>query len=211
MSGKQLLFWGIIVMVQFVLVVAMISPAYLQKTQKEELKTLVKWFGKEKTKNMYSVSKENFEGAFLETGAVQGSYKLLLPNKKPTGNRGVDRMSKNKVWGYIENRLDAFWSLVRSVFLRFELLMISLLHCIPFLIPAFVDGLMKREITKCNVNNASTIMYTTAKQVFNFCLLGPFILFFLPLSLSPTYVGMWALLLAASSWLMASNVQLRVY
>jgi hypothetical protein len=205
--------WIIIfILIAEILIVAVaIGPEHVKEENKKELRIIVKWFGKEKAKEMYLSSRDNFNWMFKDSGIVKGSYSFLLPNNENKyKNKGVERMDSSPIWAAIQRRIDSFWIVIKSGFLRFELLLLCLLHCLPFLIPVVIDGLMKREICKLSEDNASLPIYTLSKYTFNFCLIGPPVLFLLPFSISPIYVGVWALLFASSSWLMSSNVQHRI-
>lgn len=211
--NKTVLFWLIILGCEMVAVMVFINPGYINKEFKKEVLTVNQWFGSEKTKEMYLSSAEIYQSMFVDTGIKRGSYSFFLPKDHDVSlkrNEGMDRLGKAKIWFYIQERLDAFWMVVKSGMFRFQLLLICFLHCLPFLIPSLVDGLMQREICKTSEDNASLNIYTVSKTTLLSVMILPPVLLVWPFAISPLYVGWWALLLAVSAWLMSANVQHRI-
>jgi hypothetical protein len=211
--NKTVLFWLLILGCEIVVVMVFINPSYVQTEFRKEVVTVNKWFGAEKTKEIYTNSVEVYQSMFVDTGIIKGSYSFFLPkahDESVKRNAGIDRLGKSKIWGYVQDRLDAFWMVVKSGMFRFQLLLICFLHCLPFLIPSLVDGLMQREICKTSEDNASLNIYTVSKTVLLSVMILPPILLVSPFAISPLYVGWWALFLAVSAWLMSANVQHRI-
>lgn len=211
--NKTVLFWLVIFVCEIVVVMVFINPTYIKSEFKKEVVTVNKWFGKDKTKEMYADSLKAYQSMFVETGIIEESYHFFLPKSHSEDvkvNEGIERLGKAKIWGYIKERLDAFWLVVKSGMFRFQLLLICFLHCLPFLVPSLVDGLMQREICKTSEENASLNIYTVSKSVLLTVLILPPVLLVWPFAISPLYVGWWALFLAISAWLMSANVQHRI-
>lgn len=200
---------------EIVVVMVFINPKYIKSELKKEVVTVDRWFGTEKTKEMYADSVEMYKSAFVETGLIKGSYNFFLPKSHNTHpnvkrNTGIEKLGRAKIWVYVKARLDTFWLVVKSGMFRFQLLLICFLHCLPFLIPSLVDGLMQREICKTSEENASLNIYTVSKGVLLTVLVLPPVLLVWPFAISPLYVGWWAIFLAVSAWLMSANVQHRI-
>lgn len=211
--NKTLIFWVVVLGLEFLFIITLINPSYVKGEFRQEIKSVVHWFGKTKTEDMYRQSQKNYKSLFVESGVKQASYDWLLPKSNQElgiRNEGIKELGNAKIWKFIKNRLDAFWNMVKSSLFRFEVLLICFMHSIPLLVPAAIDGLMQREVTKRGSENASINFYTQSKNVLFTALILPPILLIWPMAISPIYVGWWALILVVSIWLTAANTQHRV-
>jgi hypothetical protein len=211
--NRTVLFWLVVFGCEIIVLLVFINPTYIHSEFKKEVLTINKWFGAQKTKEMYTDSLDVYQSMFVDTGIINGSYRFFLPNKEnleTQTNTGIRKLGKAKIWVWIKERLDSFWVVVKTGIFRFQLLLICFMHCLPFLMPSLIDGLMQREICKTSEENASLNVYTVSKNVLLSVLILPPILLVWPFAISPVYVGWWALFLATSAWLMSANVQHRI-
>ena len=107
-------------------------------------------------------------------------------------------------------RLDQFWLVLKFSFLRVQMISISLLLAMTFIIPSIVDGLMIRQVNRYGDDNASVNLYNAAEYTFYGCLIFPLYLTFAPFAISPIVMVFYTLTLSASIFILAQNLQHRV-
>jgi hypothetical protein len=100
-----------------------------------------------------------------------------------------------------------FWLIIQASLFRLHIFWSSLIVSLFFIVPAIFDGLTRRAIQKTGEFNVSLNVYRLAVPVFIFAAVYPFVLLFIPVAISPTYVIFWTFMLALSMWFIASNTQ----
>lgn len=205
---KLFLFLIFMAVIQLLLVVTFISPEHVRTETKKEFEIISKWFGEDKAVAMFNNANSTFRGVFVESGFVKASYDTLVPERKRDyQDASMNEIANSSFFISVKERLDAFWISVRASIMRLDLMWICILHCLIFIIPTIIDGLMKLEKQKLTEDNSVLNIFDVAIFVLSVCVIGPLIILMWPMAISPTYVGVWALIMSIAAWLTASESQ----
>lgn len=210
-SLKVTLFIIGLALLQMVLLPLLVPTDHLVNTFNKERKHVANWFGYDRTMEMIVDADENFEALFINTGIASELTEWLTHDPNiDYKNDGMNEVSQHPFFEVISEKLQNVWLMAKGGLLRVEMIFISILLSLSFLIPSVIDGLVIRERLRGSTDNVSTIFYHQSQKIFTGCLLLPLLAVFWPIAMSPIYFVVWTFFLAGSVWLMCKNLQLNV-
>ncbi len=201
-----LIIWAL----QVVLVMIFINPEQVRKVVTEEYRKTEMWLGKENTEQLYAKATGQYQRYIIQSKFKEVTYEIFLPRNVEIENRGMERMRQASFWEHVEDRLESFFLLIKTMLFRSKIFVNAFLLSCPYLFPVIIDGLMRREVLKISEDNASLNLYTIAKKTFLACLFLPFFMLFWPWAISPIYLLAWTIFMAFTLWVVASHVQHRI-
>jgi hypothetical protein len=152
-----------------------------------------------------------YDAVFVDTGLVQGSYDLLLPDKTSVGKTPeLGKLAASPLWRWVGDRLDVIWQALYLALQRIALL----LAWWPFLgfvlVGAVGDGLLRRRIRQSGFDYPSPLAHRLAvRGMLSAGVLVPLGLL-LPLPVSPLAVPVVGALLGVALSVMLTQTQKRL-
>ena len=213
MTIWRFLFIALIILLLEILAVAFIfKPADIESSIKKEIDYLQTWFGHNKTVEMVQGANANFDTLFIQTGVVDEvnfwfNYREDSSHIKNQGMR--DLGDSDLILGFWD-KLDQLWMVMKFSMLRIQMIGVSLLLALTFIIPSIVDGLMIRQVNRYGDDNVSVNLYNFAEYTFYACLAIPVYMLFIPFAISPVIMVFYTLTLSFSIFILAQNLQHRV-
>ncbi|BBM67622.1 MULTISPECIES: DUF4400 domain-containing protein [Vibrio] len=201
-----LIIWAL----QVVLVMIFINPEQVKKVVTEEYRKTEMWLGKENTEQLYAKATGQYQRYIIQSKFKEVTYDIFLPRNVEMENKGMERMRQASFWLHVQDRLESFFLLIKTMLFRAKIFINAFILSCPYLFPVIIDGLMRREVLKISEDNASLNLYTIAKKTFLVCLFLPFFMLFWPWAISPIYLLVWTIFMAFTLWIVASHVQHRI-
>lgn len=200
----------ILLILEVIAVAALISPNTINTAIQKEITYLNTWFGKNKTTDMLTSAQDSFDSMFVHSGVQDEFNSWFEHDNSKVKNKGMRELGESGFITGFMARLDQFWLVLKFSFLRVQMISISLLLAMTFIIPSIVDGLMIRQVNRYGDDNASVNLYNAAEYTFYGCLIFPLYLTFAPFAISPIVMVFYTLTLSASIFILAQNLQHRV-
>ncbi len=185
-----LLLW----VVQAAFVILLVNAPWLEQQATHEQTRVEGHFGSARYERVAKRAVANYRSWFVESGIVAASYERLLPEP----NRPQHGMEGLAPWffGWLRHRLDAFWWLVYQAMHRAQLIREWSPILGTLIAAAGTDGLVQRQIKRCQHGRASSDRYTLARRALFLLGSAPALYLSLPVSVSPIAVPIWGSLLA---------------
>jgi hypothetical protein len=104
-----------------------------------------------------------YDTVFIETGLVQGSYELLLPDDasiRTTPELG--KLAGSPLWPWVADRLDVVWQALYMAMQRISLLLAWWPFFAFVLVGAAIDGLLRRSIRQSGFDYPSPLAHRLA-------------------------------------------------
>lgn len=200
--ARHTMFWWIFAPFLMAVILPFIIPKVHLSLNQAELEAFNSMGidGEKKVKQTDSL----FDSWFIQT-KIRSQFDNIFENTVKTPSTWQFQQSSRKVtseWN------DGFWSLIYRAMWRINALMtIYLMGFICFIIPSFIDGLISRAKKKYEFRtNNPLYFYSSAHTTILIAGLALFIPF-IPYSLTALTVGLFIIILAGSSWIVASNFQ----
>ena len=213
MTIWRFLFIAVIILLLEIIAVAFIfKPADIELSIKKEIGYLQTWFGQNKTTEMVQDANANFDTLFIQTGAVE-EVNFWFNYREDTShikNKGIRDLGDSELVLSFWDKLDQIWMVIKFSMLRMQMIGISLLLALTFIIPSVVDGLMIRQVNLYGDNNVSVNLYNVAEYTFYACIAIPVYMLFIPFAISPVIMVFYTLILSFSIFILAQNLQHRV-
>ena len=151
-----------------------------------------------------------YQGIIVESGFQAGAYKLFIPNReeKRAGERMSDLGKREFVW--FEGKLDNFFNLIYQFMLRISHILSWYPLLIITIVPAFIDGVMSREVKKTNFDYTSPILSFYSAKLSGLLFIGVWVALWLPLAYPPIFVPIFCLLLCYLIRVFVANLQKRL-
>lgn len=200
--ARHSLFWW--VMLPFL--IAVLLPLFVEKEELSLNQAEVDTFNSMGINAQLKIKQTDalFQKLFIET-KIRSYFDNIFENTfKNPANRKIQQTSRT----FTSSWNDGFWSLLYRAMWRINgLLTIYLTGLFVFVIPSFLDGLIVRAKKKYEFkNNNPLYFYGSAHMTIFIAGLAVFIPF-IPYSLTALSIGLFLILLAGSSWIVASNFQ----
>jgi hypothetical protein len=212
MTWKFFLIAFLILILEIIAVAIIFEPHDVERSIKQEISYLQTWFGKDKTKEMVVDAHNAFDSVFVSTGIMDefNSWFDYRQDVSHIKNEGVRALGESGFVYSFWEKLDQFWMIMKFSLLRVQMMSVSLLLALTFIIPSVVDGLMIRQVNRYGDGNVSVNLYNFAEYSFYACLALPVYLMFAPVALSPIVMVFYTLFLSFSIFILAQNLQHRV-
>jgi hypothetical protein len=138
---------------------------------------------------------------FVNTGVQQGSFDIFIPTEHQIRNsQGISTLGGG-MFGWMSERLYAFWAMVYQVMLRSSATLmwwpLFLLAAVPFCVDAWVVRKVKQE----GFGLTSPTLQALAVRGIAFVVLGYFLLLFAPVFIHPAFVPAMILGTCGAMWL----------
>jgi hypothetical protein len=208
--------WGTTVAVtllvmEFILLSALVPTAWSNRVRDLEDQWLRETMGAGTAALILASARTWYDAVFVDTGLVQGSYDLLLPDKTSVGKTPeLGKLAASPLWRWVGDRLDVIWQALYLALQRIALL----LAWWPFLgfvlVGAVGDGLLRRRIRQSGFDYPSPLAHRLAvRGMLSAGVLVPLGLL-LPLPVSPLAVPVVGALLGVALSVMLTQTQKRL-
>lgn len=139
---------AILVALQIIIVLTLVPNSWMARIQARERALLVGVLGRPAAEWVAAKGYDWYMAAFFNSGAVNATYGLLLPDPARPDAKGFER--GGTAWfQYMEGRLKSFWTAVALMTGRLAMAVLWLPYMTFLAIPAVLDGMMmwraKRE------------------------------------------------------------------
>lgn len=160
--------WGttvavILLVMELILLSALVPTDWSNRVREMEDRWLREAMGAEHAGLIVTAARSWYGAVFVDTGLVQGSYDLLLPDDasiRTTPELG--KLAGSPLWPWIAERLDVVWQALYMAIRR----LILLLAWWPFfafvLVGAAIDGLLRRSIRQFGFDYPSPLAHRLA-------------------------------------------------
>jgi hypothetical protein len=152
-----------LIVMEFILLSALVPTAWSNRVRDLEQRWLYETMGTETAEMILASAAGAYRWAFVDTGLVEGSYDLLLPDDASIRARPeLGKLADSPLWPWLGQRLDVIWQSLYMAMQRAVLL----LAWWPFLAFALVggvaDGLLRRRIRQSGFDYPSPLAHRLA-------------------------------------------------
>lgn len=204
--GRHFLIWFLILILQFLVVMVMVSPEEIYHNIKEERVLIDQVMGKDMTRHIIEDSNNWMSAGFEDTGVVAFTYNVVTPG----GFETMHDLNDDGIFGSLQEMMKTFWATVYQTFQR----LLIIIYWIPYLsvliFPAIVDGFVKRRIKVHEAGWCSPVRYHASLHGLVALFFIPLIYLSLPVPLSPWAIPIWMALSALMVSFFVSNIQKRM-
>jgi hypothetical protein len=208
--------WGLTVAVilfvmEFILLSALVPTEWSNRIRDQEIRWISEGMGVSTAEAIFATAQGWYGRVFLNTGLVDGSYRLLLPDEAAVRQTPeLSKLAENPLWPWMKGRLDVVWY---SLYMAIQRLVV-LLAWWPFLafalIGAVADGLLRRRIRQAGFDYPSPLAHRLAVRVMLWLGFVAALGLFAPLPIPPLAVPALAIVLAAALSLLLTQTQKRL-
>lgn len=147
-----------------------------------------------------------FKKHFIDSGFVEEAKNAVIPRAEAQRRANLETFLP-QLWIWVEERLQAFWGAMYSVYYRLYIVVFIAPFAAVIAVPAVYDGLMERQRRIAKQGVATAVYFHGAKKVLTVLAIAPLLLLFLPMAISPMIWFVWMAGLPIALWVALSNVQ----
>lgn len=197
--GRHILFWLFITLLQYVIMIAYSSPEHIYSVIEKERTMLESVMGVDGKENIVTRSEAYMKDYFVDSGAVSGSYDLIVPKDVLGDDSSI-------VSGFKE-KLEVFWASLYQTIQRLIIIFFWFKYLLILFIPALITGLVIRKIKIAEYGYTSPVRYHASLHTMIAMLLVPNIYLSLPIAIHPWVVIIWIIAAAYVFSSFVSNIQ----
>jgi hypothetical protein len=152
-----------LVVMEFILLSALVPTEWSNRVRDLEDRWLKDAMGAETAALILAAARSWYGTVFIDTGLVQGSYELLLPDDasiRTTPELG--KLAGSPLWPWIADRLDVVWQALYMAMQRISLLLAWWPFFAFVLVGATIDGLLRRSIRQSGFDYPSPLAHRLA-------------------------------------------------
>jgi hypothetical protein len=152
-----------LVVMEFILLSALVPTAWSNRVRDLEDRWLNDLMGAETAELVLTSARSWYGTVFIDTGLVQGSYELLLPDDasiRTTPELG--KLAGSPLWPWVADRLDVVWQALYMAMQRISLLLAWWPFFAFVLVGAAIDGLLRRSIRQSGFDYPSPLAHRLA-------------------------------------------------
>ncbi|MFE8033918.1 DUF4400 domain-containing protein [Thiohalocapsa marina] len=200
-----------LLLMEFILLSALVPTEWSNRVRDQEIRWISAELGVASATAVFATAQGWYGALFLNTGLVDASYRLLLPDEAAVRHTPeLGKLAENPIWPWMQGRLDVVWY---SLYMAIQRLVV-LLAWWPFLAFALVgalgDGLLRRRIRQAGFDYPSPLAHRLAVRA----MLGLGIVvslgLFAPVPIPPLAVPVLAIALAVALSLLLTQTQKRL-
>jgi hypothetical protein len=204
LSFARILALIVLWLMQAALVLLLINADWLQGQAHKERAAMAEHLGKEQYEHLRAHADELFTRWFVASGAIDSSYRSLLPDKQ---RHATDLNLAPWFFHWLERRIDAFWWLLDQALYRIQLLRAWGTYLALVALVACVDGLMQRQIKRSQHQAPSSDRYVLGRRLLFILIFLPLLYLSMPLSVAPLLVPLWGIGFAFTLLMLTANMQ----
>lgn len=148
-----------------------------------------------------------FARYLVDPGVVTESYALYIPDPAAPQPAGWERFSSSSLFSWFEARITTFWTLVYLALHRVSAALVWFPYIGFVVVPLLVDGFVARRVRQHAFESASPMKHGVARFLIGGALYSLVLLLLAPFALSPYYVPVSAMLVAAAARTAIANAQ----
>jgi hypothetical protein len=152
-----------LVVMEFILLSALVPTEWSNRVRDLEDRWLKDLMGAETAELVLTSARSWYGTVFIDTGLVQGSYELLLPDDasiRTTPELG--KLAGSPLWPWVADRLDVVWQALYMAMQRTSLLLAWWPFFAFVLVGAAIDGLLRRSIRQSGFDYPSPLAHRLA-------------------------------------------------
>jgi hypothetical protein len=201
---------GLLIM-EFILLSALVPTEWSNRIRDQEIRWISEGMGVSTAETIFATAQGWYGRVFLNTGLVDGSYRLMLPDEAAVRHTPeLSKLAGNPLWPWMQGRLNVVWY---SLYMAIQRLVV-LLAWWPFLafalVGAVADGLLRRRIRQAGFAYPSPLAHRLAVRGMLWLGLVAALGLFAPLPVPPLAVPILASVLAAALSLLLTQTQKRL-
>lgn len=151
-----------------------------------------------------------YHASVIHTGIYPSLHRLLIPSaEEAQRSRGMQRLGA-PLFAWLEERLGALMQVIYQIYTRFALLTLWLPYMALLLVPALLDGYLRRRIKLTNFDYASPFWNRYGLRGVLLIGQGVLIAFIAPVALNPALLPVVMMLVCVLLGVFVGNLQKRV-
>jgi hypothetical protein len=208
--------WGTIVavtllMMEVILLSALVPTDWSSRVRDMEDRWLREAMGAEHAGLIFTAARSWYGAVFVNTGLVQGSYDLLLPDDASISRTPeLGALAATPLWPWVAERLDVIWQALYMAVQRLVLLLAWWPFFAFVLVGAITDGLLRRRIRQSGFDYPSPLAHRLAVRgllwIGFLVTVGPLV----PLPVPPLAVPVVGVLMGTALAVVVTQTQKRV-
>ncbi|MBT4836484.1 MAG: DUF4400 domain-containing protein [Methylococcales bacterium] len=209
-AKKSMLMITMILILEAIIVIAFISPGWIEEQIDKEHEATQAWLGEEKAVEIKTGAFVFYKTYFLDTDFQKAMYQLFIPTQKQK-ERSVGMETTGDVFfDWLKERFDAIWFSIYQTTYRVLMIFSWLPFFIPIIIATVIDGLMTRECKKREYGYTSDVRYNMSFKSIYLMMVIFLIYIFTPIQITPMIVPMCLGVIAFSVWILSSHIQQQI-
>jgi hypothetical protein len=207
MLVRALLIWGVLLILEGIVVILLVPPTLIVNAAYKEEAVLSETLGSDVAESISVRSKDTFNSWFVDTGVMAESFNLFVPTEASKRQSvGLETLAEG-LFEMVRRRLEAAWNLIFVGIQRFYAFGIWFPLLLPFLVACAFDGATLRRVKLLTFGISSAPIYGAA--VHSLIILAFFPLYYAawPFAAHPLLVPIWFIAIALALRTMIANLQ----
>lgn len=207
MLFRALLVWGVLLLLEGIVVVLLVPPTLVTNAANVEEALIARSLGADAAENISSRARDTFDSWFVETGVLAESFQMFVPSEKAKrASTGIETLAQG-LFDLVRRRLESFWNLVFVGIQRAYGFVVWLPMLLPFIVAAAFDGATVRRVKLLTFGMTSAPRYGAAMHGLVVLLFAPLYYAAWPFPVTPLLVPVWFIALAMVIKTLVANLQ----
>ena len=204
---RALLVWGLLLLVEGIVVVLLAPPTMIVNAAENEEALIATTMGSDVAEALSAKARVNFDDWFVETGIMAESFHLFVPSEASKRNSaGLETMFEG-LFEVVRRRIESLWNLVYVGIQRAHGFFMWFPVLLPFLIAAAYDGATVRRIKLLTFQISSAPVYGASMHLIVLLAFFPLYYAAWPFAVTPLLVPVWFILLSLCIRSLVANLQ----